>query len=610
MSLLPNSAALSLNETGGMPRIMLPDGRILLQPHVEWFLHQIRWRWLVDSWEGGEAYRIANYGFDLLGMPIRNLIRHKREYPLTNERGYSPQTGRPPGTDAYAQATDDDYELRRARTPVPGFLAEVVERHTGKIYKKEVDRDGPDEITAWWLDVDGKGTSIDQWMTETIGPLLLVLGQLDIVLDHPAVPKDEQVNSRADEIRLGLDSVVASYILPENVLWWCLDARGRYKEVLIREVQDNQEVLWRYWNKDLWCLYNCTGTMVESEYRPYGYDVNGQPLAPVRRMQETAAPRGNVVYHDYGVVPILRIFDRRRPRCRNVGLPRYEMIAEQQREYYNRDSELILSDTTQAHPLMQAPAEYVSPDSTIPIGPGWVLPKMKVTAGNSVHYEGFDVIEFPKGSADSIRLNKHDLRDAVDRLAGLTKPAGAQGSSGQTVSQSGISKQLDATTGHDLLGNISKTLKRVEETIRDLFWLVHGNGNPNEVAAKNTKIEYPAVFDLYSTEELAAAIIEFQAIMSSASGEFPETEGELYTALLKLMLPGLDDDKYKTMDQEIRDYLQTKADAAEAGREMTSLSGMMDGTAPGAPPANPAATPPVVTAHPVTGKTLESVTAG
>jgi hypothetical protein len=262
------------------------------------------------------------------------------------------QTGRPPGTDSYAQATDDDYELRRARTPVPGFLAEVVDKHIGKIFGKEVRRDGPDAVTAWWQDVNGKGVTVDQWMQETIAPLLLVLGQLDIVLDHPAVPKDERVNSRADEVRLGLDSVVASYILPENVLWWCLDDKGMYEEILIREVQDDQGVLWRYWNKEVWCLYDVTGDMVESEFRPYGYGADGMPLAPIRRMQASATPKADVVPHDYGVVPIVRLFDRRRPRCRNVGLPRYEMIADLQREYYNRDSELILSDTTQAHPLL------------------------------------------------------------------------------------------------------------------------------------------------------------------------------------------------------------------------------------------------------------------
>ena len=62
-----------------MPRLRLPDGRLLERPNPEWTIQQLRWRWLVDSWEGGEAYRMAVYGFDLKGMPVRNLIRHKRE---------------------------------------------------------------------------------------------------------------------------------------------------------------------------------------------------------------------------------------------------------------------------------------------------------------------------------------------------------------------------------------------------------------------------------------------------------------------------------------------------------------------------------------------------
>jgi len=102
--------------------IELPDGRTIAQPHIEWWMHQNRWRWLLDSWEGGEAYRLATYGFDVKGQPIRNMIRHKREYPLPGEQTYSIQVGRPAGTDPANQATDDDYELRRARTPVPGFV--------------------------------------------------------------------------------------------------------------------------------------------------------------------------------------------------------------------------------------------------------------------------------------------------------------------------------------------------------------------------------------------------------------------------------------------------------------------------------------------------------
>ena len=183
-------------------------------------------------------------------------------------------------------------------------------------------------------------------MSGTIAPLLLVLGQLDIIIDHPPAPQGEVVRNRADEVRLGLDACVASYILPENMIWWTLDRLGRYSECLVREVQDDGAVRWRFWNAHSWVLYDQSGKVV-------------------------AGP----VEHPFGRVPIVRVFDRRRPRLRNIGLPRYESIAELQREYYNRDSELILSDTTQAHPLLQGPEDYVQADSTVPIGPNWLLPK-------------------------------------------------------------------------------------------------------------------------------------------------------------------------------------------------------------------------------------------
>src|SRR5947209_20404525 len=53
--------------------------------HPEWREHQLRWRWLLDSLEGGERYRQATYGIDRRGLPIRNLVRHKREYPDPRE---------------------------------------------------------------------------------------------------------------------------------------------------------------------------------------------------------------------------------------------------------------------------------------------------------------------------------------------------------------------------------------------------------------------------------------------------------------------------------------------------------------------------------------------
>ncbi len=162
-------------------------------------------------------------------------------------------------------------------------------------------------------------------------------------------------------------------------------------------------------------------------------------------------------------MPIVRVFDRRKPRCKNIGQPRYEGVAERQREYYNRDSELILSDTTQAHPLLQGPEDFVQADGTIPVGPSWLLPKKKNIQGGATTYEGFDVVEFPKDGAESIRKNKADLRDDVDRDSALVRPTGRDG-----VAQSGVSKVIDHADGNNRLAKIAKILGRAEEQIAEL----------------------------------------------------------------------------------------------------------------------------------------------
>ncbi len=58
------------------------DGTLIVgRRHTDWMEHQVRWRWLLDSYEGGDRYRNAVYGPDRRGFPCRNLFRHKREYP-------------------------------------------------------------------------------------------------------------------------------------------------------------------------------------------------------------------------------------------------------------------------------------------------------------------------------------------------------------------------------------------------------------------------------------------------------------------------------------------------------------------------------------------------
>jgi hypothetical protein len=537
-----NESSQGSGPTGLLMRPTDPSKSIIHLRHIEWQEHHLRWRWMLDSLEGGERYRQAVYGHDHRGLPIRNLIRHKREYPDPREAGSLPGGVLGPlagcdmigaGQDPAASASDDDYELRRARTPVPTFVAESVETHLSRIYAREVKRTAASRLSSWWADVDGCGTPIDQWMSETVAPLLLVLGQLDLYMDHPPAPEGEPIETRADTQRLGLDRCLASYILPENMLWWRLDPTGqRYLECLVlerHETDEGPEVCYRHWTSTQSTLY----------------DPDGEVLS--------------VTPHPFGQVPIVRIFDRRKPRCRNIGQSRYESVAERQREYYNRDSELILSDTTQAHPLLQGPEDFVQSDGTIPIGPSWLLPKKKNTQGGATSYEGFDVVEFPKEGAESIRRNKADIRDDVDRDSALVKPTGRQG-----VAQSGLSKAIDYSDGNNRLAKLAKILARAEQVAAQLALSVLYDGQPPASETGSIEIVYPTEFDLFTASDMAKAAADFQSLAAKA-GALPRTEELMLSRLIRLCLPGLSDTQYAGCDAELVSYLARRGRHGEAG---------------------------------------------
>ncbi|WP_165251162.1 hypothetical protein [Paludisphaera soli] len=491
-----------------------PAARIIDRVHPEWAEHQVEWRWLYDSWEGGERYRNATYG-SIGGFPLYNLIRHKRELP-------DPSPIVQPGGARYPGQLDywsDDFEMRRARTPVPDWVESAVDTHLSKIYAREVRREAPEDVQAWFDDVDGMGTSIDEWMRDVIAPLVTVLGCLDVLFDHPKDPDGEPIASNADEKAAGTRGVVATYILPTNLRWWRLDARGRYAEAVVREYEDGA-ARFRHWTAEDWTLYDARGELIQGP--------------------ET---------HDFGRVPIVRLMMGRKPRCRNVGTSVYKTAASLMREFYNRDSELILSDTTQAHPLLQCPEDYIKADGTLPVGPNWLLPKKKNAQGGTATYEGFDVVEFPKEGADSLRINKADLRDAADRSAYLQKPAGAAGSNGTTVAQTGISKRLDQTTANDFLAKVSGRLQSCEYEMVGMARLVLSDGADDSY--DDVKIAYPTSFDLFTAEELAKSIVNLQDILEKV-GAAPKTEVALISTLIRAAIPGREDEEYAAFDAEIK----------------------------------------------------------
>lgn len=542
-----------------MPPLTQDDARKLIaRRHPEWEECQRRWRFLQDSLEGGDRYRYADYSFDPTTpgpqpsptiSPFGDIdestgIQRQIRYGRVTQRNLIPHL---------SEMSEDGwlgYTQRLARTPVPRHLARVVGRHLSRIYAHEVSRAGPGPVAEWWEDVDGRGTAIDDWMVDTLAPLLLTLGQIDVIMDQPPAPEGVPVESVADARRAGLDRVIASVVLPENMVWWRLDDAGRhYAECLVLERKPGDDgVCYRHWTAEESTLYDGRGKALET------------------------------VPHPYGRPPVVRLFDRRSPRCTHVGVSRYDSIAELQKCIYNRRAEAEMRAVMQSSPLLSGPEDYLGSanggEDRIPIGPGRALPKKRSTTGGSISYEGWEFVNPPTNTGDNDRADVQYYSDEVDRDAALTKPAGS--TTGSTVAQSGISKSFDNQEGNDFLSALAGKLQQAEEALADLFTLVQSNGANAE---SGVKILYPREFDLHSPEELAKAIEDVQALAASA-GALPETEYEMIRRFVRGMLPGLEDSTLNRIDKEIRQLVEDRKKEMDENREagrMAMLTGVASG---------------------------------
>jgi hypothetical protein len=266
-------------------------------------------------------------------------------------------------------------------------------------------------------------------------------------------------------------------------------------------------------------------------------------------------------------VPITRLKDVKKHRTRTIGKSRYEFVAQAQQEYYNRDSELILSDTLQAHPFLSGPEDFCKADNMLSIGPGYLLPKKKNPENGS--YEGFDYVSPSKDPAESLRKNKDDIVDAKDRRACLAKPAGAN--SPGTVGQSGFSKQIDANTGHKFLTSIARSLAKGEKAIAEYALITLRSQPVTPEDRKQIIVGYPAKFDLFDAATLIDAASKLQLAMG-AVGNAPEFEQALLSAIARQLLVGLTDAEYDAFDDEFTTLVTTKALIKGQINEMQSAS--------------------------------------
>jgi hypothetical protein len=555
-------------------------------------------RWILDTLEGGDRYRNEEYGEDAWGKPIRNLLRLQRELPIESTLGGSivgpiagdvPSGGRSPFYPNKADmaglrdAADEVYEIRRQRTPVPNFLSNFVEKQLSKIYKRPISRDGGAEIMAWCDDIDGRDTSLNDWMREVIAPLICALGMIDVSFDHPVIsPGEPPILGRETDPR---KQCVARYYLPENVLWWDLDYTKRYYlEVIVREWEwDSIRGEWldnyRHWTYEDWTLYNMHGEVIDGGFHPFG------------------------------TCPVVRLFDRRNFRMDNGALCRMYPIADLSRAYYNEESEMIASMTLHNCPIVQGPADDAidsEEDTSVPIGRNLILRKVVNQAGVE---SGYEYLEPSTKSYEFGRLRLLDLQTRMEAHAALTKSVGSVGAGGsQAISQSGISKAYDQAEGSDYLSSFARTLQVADYTVCQFATIVLFDGAIPDGYMDKLTVIYPNEFNLLSFSDVALIDETIQAhITNAAFATVPTLDKETLKMMARKQHPDINADLLAEIDSEIdkavddaakkrQDDLKRQADTAAANLERLKNPPppivATDGTQP-QPPTNGKQVPPV-----------------
>lgn len=497
-------------------------------------------RWLLDTLAADAGYRDGTYGLDRYGLPRRNLVRLPQELPLRDANGVAVVSGTPRGSPFYNElnqsetqsASEEMYEVRRDRTPVPQFLPRFLENIMGKIYKRQITRSGPAEMIAWTENVDGRRTSLDEWMRDTVAPILCALGMIDVGYDHPVIDPDhpDLYGAPADP-----GGCVVRVILPEHMLWWIKDKTGFfYLECLVREfVYDtsSNKYVWQYrhWTSEDWVLYSSDG-----EVRGMGF-------------------------HTYRIAPFVRLFDKKNIRYDDVGRSRFWGVADKSRAYYNEESELILNDTYNNCPLLQGPPDDDNKDDGIAIGRNLMLKMVEDRNGN---LHGYEYVEMSSQTNTYMMERLNMIQSMMESEAGLTRSAGATGRKGETAGaqQSGLSKAYDQSEGADYLASISKMLATNDWAIMFFALIVLSDGGLSESDINSISAVYPTRFNLLTFDQIAVISAAIQEFKLGPVGQVPSGDKQTLMLMYKELHPDLDAKTMRAIEDEIGEYVDAKAE--------------------------------------------------
>lgn len=263
-----------------------------LPVNQKWHQNIMRWRYLSDSFTGGNQYRQGEY--------------------LTK----------------YVLEGANEYSNRVANTALDNHVKSVVDTYNAFLFRKPAYRDygsidSDPSLEPFLNDADLDGTSFDAFMRE-VSTQASVYGQCWVLCDKP----NTQVATRAEELEQEIRPYV-SIVTPENVINWDYERQpnGLHTLSMLQVLEEfvDEQAVYREYTPDTICVYR------------------QKKDSPRELLEEYPNPIGKV--------PAVCVYAQKSTH-RGIGVSDVADIADTQRAIYNELSEIEQLIRLQNHPSL------------------------------------------------------------------------------------------------------------------------------------------------------------------------------------------------------------------------------------------------------------------
>lgn len=450
-------AVQSASTDGGDGRAALP-GRLAKYTHPVYAKLETTWRKLRDvrSGEGG----FADGGY---------LIGHPREY--VQETREITEGGVTKTETVSTNRATKKLKARRALACYENFAATVVETLVAALFREQATRrvgDGgqstPAPLEAWWDDVDGLGTHIDDFMAEA-WDVAATFGHLFLSVDLPT----HTAETAADQGQPFLRAYT-----PLDAIDWVVDDMGRLTAVKFAELAPRESI------ETAWVPKLRTRVVTATDWALYdhqGVRVAGGP-------------------HDYGRVPVVVLFAKRRPLDPFVGA---SVLGDPMLyvDLYNLTSEVRELLRSQTFSILN-----------VPLGTGEQALSVEQAQAMMGNTSGTSNVLFSGAAAQFISADAANVaayhEEIKRRLRTIYRLASLQWESDSQDAEAEGSLQLKREDMNQRLSAYADECERAEYALAELFYRVTlgGEAGARRFEADGVTVKYPDTFDMTPFDEM------------------------------------------------------------------------------------------------------------